>query len=125
TRGTAAVLARAGIPVTAVSKRSEGSPNAPELIEEGRIDLVINTPFGREPRTDGYFIRTAAAATGLPCITTMPGVLAAVQGSEALRSGGTEPLPLQRYHAGDPRPDPDDLVLVIDGPAGVTPGASR
>jgi carbamoyl-phosphate synthase large subunit len=121
TRGTAAVLAMAGVPVAAVPKRSEGSPNAAELIEEGRIDLVVNTPFGREPRTDGYFIRTAAAAAGLPCITTMPGVLAAVQGIEALRSGGTEPISLQRYHAEDSSADRDDLVLVIEGAGGAAP----
>jgi carbamoyl-phosphate synthase large subunit len=99
TRGTAALLARAGVPVTTVLKRSEGEPNATDLIDDGKIDLVINTPFGREPRTDGYFIRTAAARSGIPCITTVPGILAAVQGIEALRQGFPEPRPLQEYHA--------------------------
>jgi carbamoyl-phosphate synthase large subunit len=99
TRGTAALLARAGVAAECVSKRSEGSPNAVDLIAQGRVDLVINTPFGREPRTDGYFIRTAAAKTGVPCITTVPGVLAAVQGIEALRAGGGPPRSLQEYHA--------------------------
>src|SRR5207237_1164864 len=73
TRGTGAVLGRAGVPVTIVRKRSEGPPNAADLIAEGMIDLVINTPFGRGPRTDGYFIRTAAVRAGVPCITTVPG----------------------------------------------------
>ena len=59
-----------------------------ELIRAGRIDLVINTPFGRGPRTDGYHIRTAAAATGVPCLTTMQGAFAAVRGIEA---SATEP----------------------------------
>jgi carbamoyl-phosphate synthase large subunit len=99
TRGTAAVLSRAGIDVTPVHKRSEGSPNAPELIAAGRVDLVVNTPFGRGPRTDGYFIRTAAAAAGVPCITTLPGLTAAVQGIEALRAGGPPPAPLQELLA--------------------------
>jgi carbamoyl-phosphate synthase large subunit len=99
TRGTAAVLGRSGIPVTAVLKRSEGQPNVEDLIEAGGIDLVINTPFGRLPRSDGSFIRTAAARVGVPCITTVPGVLAAVQGIEALRAGRAVPLPLQEYHA--------------------------
>jgi carbamoyl-phosphate synthase large subunit len=99
TRGTGAVLARAGVPVTIVAKRAEGSPNAAELIEQGLVDLVINTPFGREPRTDGYYIRTAAVRAGVPCITTMPGVLAAVQGIEALRGPRSAPRSLQEYHA--------------------------
>ena len=99
TRGTSAVLSRSGIPVTPVLKRSEGSPNATDLIAERRIDLVINTPFGRGPRTDGYFIRTAAARAGVPCITTVPGILAAVQGIEAMRGAPQGPRPLQEYHA--------------------------
>jgi carbamoyl-phosphate synthase large subunit len=99
TTGTASLLARAGVPAGSVPKRSEGSPNAAELIAAGRIDLVINTPFGRGPRTDGSFIRTAAAARGIPCITTVPGILAAVQGIEALRSGQSVPRSLQEYHA--------------------------
>ena len=102
TEGTAAVLSRAGVAANRVAKRSEGSPNAADLIESGQIDLVVNTPFGREPRTDGYFIRTAAARAGVPCITTMQGVLAAVQGIEALRSGPASPLSLQEYHASQP-----------------------
>jgi carbamoyl-phosphate synthase large subunit len=99
TRGTAAVLARAGVRVTPVLKRSEGSPNAEDLIEAGRVALVINTPFGRGPRTDGSFIRTAAVHAGIPCITTVQGILAAVQGIEALRAGGWVPIALQEYHA--------------------------
>jgi carbamoyl-phosphate synthase large subunit len=99
TRGTAAVLARAGVRVMPVLKRSEGSPNAEDLIEAGRVDLVINTPFGRGPRTDGSFIRTAAVRAGIPCITTVQGILAAVQGIEALRGPRPVPLSLQEYHA--------------------------
>jgi len=114
TRGTAAVLQRAGIPVATVAKRSEGSPNAVDLILEGRVGLVINTPFGREPRTDGYFIRTAAARTGVPCITTVPGILAAVQGIEALRRRRPEPRPLQEYHA-------EVRLVVVGEPAGPVP----
>jgi carbamoyl-phosphate synthase large subunit len=85
--------------VRTVLKRSEGSPNAADLIAGGGVDLVINTPFGRGPRTDGYFIRTAAAAAGVPCITTIPGILAAVQGIEALRLGAGLPQAVQEYHA--------------------------
>lgn len=98
TKGTAGVLERAGIPVTRVRKVSEGAENVADLIRRGEIDLVINTPFGRGPRTDGYFIRTAAAAAGIPCVTTLPGVLAALRGIEALRIGPSEPRSLQEYH---------------------------
>ena len=98
TKGTAGVLERAGIPVTRVRKVSEGAENVADLIRRGEIDLVVNTPFGRGPRTDGYFIRTAAAAGGIPCVTTLPGVLAALRGIEALRIGPNEPRSLQEYH---------------------------
>jgi carbamoyl-phosphate synthase large subunit len=119
TGGTAACLARSGVAVTTVLKRSEGSPNATNLIAAGGVDLVINTPFGRGPRTDGYFIRTAAAARGVPCITTIPGLLAAVQGIEALRQGTGLPLPLQEYHAAEPMVALPDLGLPADHLAGV------
>jgi carbamoyl-phosphate synthase large subunit len=99
TGGTAGVLGRAGIAVERVAKVSEGSPSVVDLIQAGRVDLVINTPFGRAPRTDGSRIRIAAAAAGVPCITTLPGVMAAVHGIEALRPGPTEPRSLQEYHA--------------------------
>jgi carbamoyl-phosphate synthase large subunit len=98
TRGTAALLARSGIEVSCVAKVSEGHPNAVDLIASGRVDLVINTPFGREPRSDGSAIRIAAVAAGVPCVTTLQGVYAAVQGIEALRRGADEPRSLQEYH---------------------------
>ncbi len=99
TGGTAGVLERAGIPVERVAKVSEGPDNIVELIRGGRVDLVINTPFGRAPRTDGSFIRTASAAAGVPCITTLPGVFAAVRGIEALLGDPTEPRSIQEHHA--------------------------
>ena len=98
TKGTAGLLARSGIEVACVSKVSAGHPNAADLILAGDVDLVVNTPFGQETRSDGYFIRTAAAAAGIPCITTLPGVYAAVQGIEAAAGGEHEPRSLQEYH---------------------------
>ena len=99
TGGTAGVLERAGIPVERVAKVSEGPDNIVELIRGGRVDLVINTPFGRAPRSDGSYIRTASAAAGVPCITTLPGVFAAVRGIEALLGEPTEPRSIQEHHA--------------------------
>jgi carbamoyl-phosphate synthase large subunit len=99
TRGTAGVLQRAGIPVERVAKVSEADDNVGELIRDGRVDLIVNTPFGRGARTDGYLIRTAAAVAGVPCVTTLPGAFAALRGIEALRGTRTEPRTIQEYHA--------------------------
>jgi carbamoyl-phosphate synthase large subunit len=98
TRGTAAVLERAGIAVSRVSKVSEGGRSVVDLIRDAEVDLVVNTPFGRGPRTDGPLIRAAAAQAGIPCITTLPAVLAALRGIESVRGGGGEPRSLQEYH---------------------------
>jgi carbamoyl-phosphate synthase large subunit len=99
TNGTAAVLERAGIAVERIPKVSESPHNVAEAIRSGKVDLVINTPFGRGPRTDGYFIRTAAAAANVPCITTLPAVYAAIRAIDSLRTSTSEPRCLQEHHA--------------------------
>jgi carbamoyl-phosphate synthase large subunit len=81
TEGTAATLEGARIDVEAVKKLSEAEPGEPtvlDLIRRGRCDLVINTPQGRNARSDGYAIREAALSRRVPCITTMAGAAAAV-----------------------------------------------
>jgi carbamoyl-phosphate synthase large subunit len=98
TTGTAGVLERAGVPVERVAKVSESERSVVELIREGAVDLVVNTPFGRGPRTDGSLIRTAAAQAGIPCITTLPGVLAALRGIEALRERRATVRSIQELH---------------------------
>ncbi|MFL5768195.1 MAG: carbamoyl-phosphate synthase large subunit [Actinomycetota bacterium] len=114
TKGTAAVLSRAGVRVEVVAKVSEGDASIADRIGAGEIDLIVNTPFGRGPRSDGYFIRTAAAAAGIPCITTIPGALAALRGIEALRGPDPEPRSLQEYHAAIPRlPTQERLAAVL------------
>ena len=91
TSGTKEVLAAQGITSHLVVKHSEKGTaiekSAVDLIENGEIDLVINTPFGRDSRKDGWFIRSAAVARGIPCITTIPGFRAAVAGIRALQNG--------------------------------------
>ena len=121
TGGTAGVLQRAGIPVERVAKVSEGPDNVADLIRGGQVDLVVNTPFGRGARTDGYFIRTAAAAAGVPCITTLPGVFAAVRGIEALRGDPTEPRSIQEHHEAACR-EPPQARLTFDEAAASVPG---
>jgi carbamoyl-phosphate synthase large subunit len=117
TAGTAGVLARAGIAVERVAKVSEGPDNVAELIRAGRVDLVINTPFGRAPRSDGSLIRTASAAVGVPCLTTLPGAFAAVRGVEALRDQASgvpaEPRSLQELHAAA-RHEPVQVPLAFE-----------
>ena len=73
TRGTAQAMRKMGIPAEAINKIGEGSPHVVDWIERGEVDLVINTPVGTGARSDGYEIRTAAVARGIPCITTMTG----------------------------------------------------
>ena len=64
-------IARMGVPVEALNKIGEGSPNVVDWIERGDVDLVVNTPTGSGARTDGWEIRRAAVARGIPCITTL------------------------------------------------------
>ncbi len=102
--GTASVLRRNGVPVEVVHKVHEGSPSIVELIRGGQIDVVVNTPQGSGPRADGYEIRTAAVATDIPCVTTLSGLAAMVQGIEARQAGELTVRSLQGYHgeAGSP-----------------------
>jgi carbamoyl-phosphate synthase large subunit len=100
TEGTAEVLRRNGVPATVVGKHSEGRGDdvVPRILA-GEIDLVVNTPFGIGTRVDGYEIRTAAVTRGVPCITTVQGAAAAVQGIEALIRGDIGVTSLQEHHA--------------------------
>ena len=71
-----------------------------EKIKAGEIDLVINTPYGQSgPRIDGYEIRTAAVGTDIPCITTVAGAAAAIQGIEAVIRSHVGVAPLQVLQA--------------------------
>ena len=102
TRGTQQALRRMGIPATRINKLHEGSNNVVDWIERGAVDLVINTPVGTGARTDGYEIRSAAIARGIPCITTMSGGLAAARAIIAARRGEPEVVSLQELHRSRP-----------------------
>ena len=103
TGGTAQAIRRMGVPVERILKIFEGSPNVAERIDAGDVDLVINTPTGSGARADGWEIRRAAVARGIPCITTMSGASAAQRAIRARRSGEPEAIPLQELHAGGAR----------------------
>ena len=100
TRGTAQSIRRWGVPVEEINKIGEGSPHVVDWIERGAVDLVINTPVGTGARADGYEIRSAAVARGIPCITTMAGGMAAARAIAAARRGEPDVVSLQELHAG-------------------------
>ncbi|GAB2755880.1 carbamoyl-phosphate synthase large subunit [Nocardioides pakistanensis] len=113
TEGTAEVLRRNGVPAEVVRKHSEGpsaegKPTIVGRILDGEVRLIVNTPHGTtsggSPRLDGYEIRTAAILADIPCITTIQGVAAAVQGIEAMRAGDIQVRSLQDW-AAHVRPD--------------------
>ena len=95
TRGTARFLRLNGVPCREVFKVHEGRPNAVDLIENGEIQLVLNTPLGRASEYDERAIRERAVALGVPVITTVAGALAAVSGLEALARGPLDVTTLQ------------------------------
>jgi carbamoyl-phosphate synthase large subunit len=99
TRGTAQAIRKMGIPAQTINKIGEGSPHVVDWIEDGQVDLVVNTPVGTGARTDGYEIRTAAISRGIPCITTMAGAIAAARAISAARRGAPEVVSLQEIHA--------------------------
>jgi carbamoyl-phosphate synthase large subunit len=98
TRGTARVLRNSGIEVETVYKVNEGRPHIVDYIKSGKVDLIINTPLGRESFFDEKAIRRAAINHRVPCITTIAGAAAAVNGIRALRRETLDVRPLQEYH---------------------------
>jgi carbamoyl-phosphate synthase large subunit len=126
TRGTAEAIARMGVPVQRLNKIGEGSPHVLDWIERGDVHLVVNTPTGSGARTDGWEIRRAAVAHGIPCLTTLAaGVSAARAISRARADGEPEVLCLQELHAATPPTRGE--TRGTDAPAGDGPpaGASR
>jgi carbamoyl-phosphate synthase large subunit len=106
TEGTAEMLRRNGIPCDVVRKHFEqpggGRPlmSAVDAIRAGEVDMVINTPYGNSgPRIDGYEIRSAAVSMNIPCVTTVQGASAAVQGIEAGIRGDIGVMSLQELHS--------------------------
>ena len=101
TGGTAGVLRRVGVEAEEVYRVSDPrGRNVIDLIRDGRIQLIINTPTaGEDPREDQKAIRAAAVLYGIPAITTISGAMVAVMGLESLIKGRLSVKPLQEYHA--------------------------
>ncbi|OGX43413.1 MAG: carbamoyl phosphate synthase large subunit [Omnitrophica WOR_2 bacterium RIFCSPLOWO2_12_FULL_51_24] len=99
TAGTAAILKEGGIRAIQIHRISEGSPNILDHMREGKIKFIINTPSGKKPREDEVKIRSLAVSLGVPCVTTIPGANAAVQGIEAIKKHSIGVTSLRDWHA--------------------------
>ncbi|HVS02619.1 MAG TPA: carbamoyl-phosphate synthase large subunit [Thermoanaerobaculia bacterium] len=99
TGGTAEHLRARGIPVTEVQKVHQGRPHVVDHLLNGEIDLVVNTPLGQAAHQDDAEIRRAALRRRIPCITTLPGALAAAEAIAAWRRQDWEVVPLQELAA--------------------------
>jgi carbamoyl-phosphate synthase large subunit len=100
TRGTAAYLRAHGLDVAVVFKVNEGRPNIADEIVNRKIDLIINTPLGRESFFDDLTVRRTAMMHQVPSITTLTGATATVSAIRALRQQGLGIRALQDYYAG-------------------------
>lgn len=98
TEGTFRTLSANGIPARKILKIKEGRPNALDLIRNDEIHLIINTPTGKEPKSDEARIRSLAVQRGIPCITTLQGAVASVRGIESYLEGELAVKSLQEYH---------------------------
>jgi carbamoyl-phosphate synthase large subunit len=99
TSGTAQALASARLPVKRLFKLSEGRPHALDMMKNGEIDLIINTPSGTVPRENEVQIRSLAVAQRIPILTTTSGVEASIRAIRAIKAKGISVSPLQKYHA--------------------------
>jgi carbamoyl-phosphate synthase large subunit len=104
TEGTARFLAGRGLAVRPVLKVHEGRPNVVDHLINGEIDLVVNTPIGREGHVDDSYIRRTALQHNVPCITTLSGARAALEGIRALLAGAFEVHSLQELHGASMAP---------------------
>jgi carbamoyl-phosphate synthase large subunit len=98
TAGTARMMELVGLPVQPINKVSEGSPDILDALKDGAIDLIINTPHGKQAHLDGAQMRSAAYQYGVPILTTLSAAMAAVQGIRALKDKPLSVRSLQVHH---------------------------
>ncbi len=99
TSGTATALRAAGVATDVVNKLRQGRPHVLDLLKDGKVDLIVNTPSGRGPRTDEGRIRAYTVLHGVPCITTLSGAAAAIHAIERIRERGYDVKAVQDYFA--------------------------
>ncbi|MBU2043784.1 MAG: carbamoyl-phosphate synthase large subunit [Candidatus Omnitrophica bacterium] len=97
TKGTAKVFRSNNIPAQVIGKISEGDKGLLDLIKKGQIKLIINTPSGQRGQSDMKYIRSLAVMYGLPCITTLQGAQAAVNGMESAIGDALGVKSIQEY----------------------------
>jgi carbamoyl-phosphate synthase large subunit len=97
TRGTARAV-EGHVKIEKIKKISQGSPNIKEAILNGEVDLIINTPSGKQSTDDGYFIRRTAIELGIPYVTTLVGARAALNAIEKVKDGEIGVKSLNEYH---------------------------
>jgi carbamoyl-phosphate synthase large subunit len=118
TAGTAGFLEARGLTVRRIKKVSEGRPHVVDHLLNGDVDLIVNTPLGPTSHEDDTMIRTTALELDIPCITTLSGATAAVEGIRALRESGLVPRALQTIHravADAARVEPGAAVTGVGG----------
>ncbi len=98
TSGTAAALKAADVPVKKLHKLNEGRPNALDMIKNGELAMIVNTPSGKVAREDEIKIRSTATGNRIPVFTTLRGARAALEGIRAVREHGLSVKPLQEWH---------------------------
>ncbi|MBT4496152.1 MAG: carbamoyl-phosphate synthase large subunit [Gemmatimonadetes bacterium] len=98
TEGTGRFLEENGIASTSIKKLHEGRPNLVDAIKSNELDLVINTPVGRDSKHDDSYIRMTAIQQKVPYVTTMAAALASVEGIESMVEKETVPKALQEYY---------------------------
>jgi len=99
TRGTYNTIVKAGIPAEKVNKINEGRPNILDMIANGKINMIINTPVGKQSTSDDSYIRKAAVKNRISNMTTMAAAIASIEGIKAVKqSGALEVKSLQEFH---------------------------
>jgi carbamoyl-phosphate synthase large subunit len=99
TDGTAVLLQENGIPVTRLNKIAQGRPNVVDMIKNGEMHFIINTPAGKQPRADEVVIRATAVGNRIPIMTTLRAAAASVQAIRSIAEKPLEVKSLQEYHA--------------------------
>jgi carbamoyl-phosphate synthase large subunit len=99
TDGTAALLQENGIPVTRLNKIAQGRPNVVDMIKNGEMHFIINTPAGKQPRADEVVIRATAVGNRIPIMTTLRAAAASVQAIRSIAEKPLEVKSLQEHHA--------------------------
>jgi len=97
TRGTAEAV-KEHVSIETIRKVSQGSPNIRDAMLDGEIDLIINTPSGRQSADDGYHIRRLAVELGIPYVTTLAGARAVLKAIEKVKDGSIDVKSLNEYH---------------------------